>query len=530
MSQPDSTIVHCPSCGSPITLGATSGTCSYCHTVVERRPGAPQSEPIVASRTRKPAQARPARSAQRGAAGCVIAIIGATVLFVCFILAVTTSSLRQVGSLLGIGYHGWPLFSSERVSDLVRVVPRDAASDDMLVFLSQDQNILLGLIDSTGSTLRWQTPPLSKQARQSLIALGPDLVYVADQTRLQALHLSDGKPAWQASLSVEPPSGCDACLMLVGDRVIVQQKDHTLQAFDAQTGQPGWHLRLAAQAQHIPLVGGKLALIQQSEGQSGAEIQVIDPDSGAITRRLTPACTRADPDAESATFYTSSPLLSSPDGAALFTFLEGSHDCLQRWGADADQPIWQVWLNDGIAPSSWTVQNTLLADQHMFIANDGVLSVLDTTSGAVTTLMRDKEYHLTPLFARGTLVVVKATPDWDRTRNSLWALDTTSGERRWEFAIQAKEWFGDSGFNEWGAQLTPNGVAVVQVPNDAHQLIVDRIDLQTGTSAGQQVTKLDDSSTTVWDNRWTERAAWLQIGSKTYTVDLLSGAVVEQAR
>jgi len=457
-------------------------------------------------------------------------ILLATVLFVCFILAVTTLSLRQVGSLLGIGYHGWPLFSSERISDLIQVVPRDAASDDLLVLLNQDQNILLGLIDSTGSTLRWQTPPLSKQARQSITRLGPDLVYLADQTRLQALRLSDGKPAWEASLSVELPTNCTDCLLLVGDRLIIQQKDHTLQSFDARTGQPGWHIRLADQLRSLPVVGGKLALVQQSEDQSGAEIQLIDPNSGAITRRLTPACTRDDPDSESATFYQSSPLLTSPDGTALFTFLEGSHDCLQRWSADADQPVWQTWLDDDVAPSSWSAQNMLLTNQRMFIANDGLLSVLDTTTGALTTLMRDKEYYLTPLFARGTLVVVKATPNWDRARNSLWALDTTTGERRWEYAIQAKEWFGDSGFNEWGAQLTPDGVAVVQVPNDANQLIVDRLDLQTGASVGHQVTKLDDSSTTVWDNRWTERMAWLQIGSKTYTIDLLSGAVAEQAR
>jgi outer membrane protein assembly factor BamB len=318
--------------------------------------------------------------------------------------------------------------------------------------------------------------------------------------------------------------------MVVGDRVIVQQKDHTLQSFDAQTGQPGWHLRLQDQLRSIPLLGGKLALVQQSEDQSGSEIQLLDPDSGAITRRLTPACTRGDPDSESNSLYASSPLLTSPDGTALFAFLKGSHDCLQRWNADTDQPIWQVWLDDGVAPSSWNAQNVLLTGDHIFIANDGVLSVLDTSTGAVTNLTHDKEYYLTPLFARGSLVVVKATPTWDRSRNSLWALDTASGARRWEFAVQAKEWFGDSGFNEWGAQLTPAGVTVVQVPNDAYQMIVDRLDLQTGASAGQQITKLNDFSTTVWNNRWTERTTWLQIGSKTYTVDLVSGAVVDQGR
>jgi outer membrane protein assembly factor BamB len=511
-------------------MGATSGTCSYCHTVVERRASAPQSEPVVVVRIAGETRARPTRSSGRGAAGCVISIVLATALFVCFILAVTTLSIRQMGSALGIGYHGWPLFRSERVADLIRVVPRDAASDDLLVFLDQDQNILLGLIDSTGSTLRWQTLPLSKQARQSITALGPDMVYLADQTRLQALRLSDGTPIWEASLGVELPSSCDDCLRVVGDRVVALQKDHLLQSFDARTGQPGWGMRLEDQPQHIPMVGGKLAIIQQGEGQSDAEIRLIDPASGAITRRITPTCTRGDPDTESATFYRSSPLLASPDGAALFTFLKGSHDCLQRWDPAADQPAWQSWLDDDVAPSSWDSQHLLLTGQRMFIANDGVLSALDTTTGVLTTLVREKEYYLTPLFARGTLVIVKATPDWDRARHSLWALDATTGERRWQYAIQAKEWFGDSGFNEWGAQLTPDGVTVVQVPSDAHQLIVDRLDLQTGASMGRQVTSLDGSSTTVWENRWTNRTAWLEINTKTYMINLLTGAVAAQER
>lgn len=527
MSQPESTIFTCPSCGSPIEMGETSGTCSYCNTVVERRGGAPEREPIVI--TRGAPSPRPVRkSSSGGGAGCVIALLVGVTLFVVFMIGATTLSLRQVGSVFGIGYHGWPLFKSERIADILMVAPRDAAGDDLLVLLQQGQDLTLGLIDSTGSTLRWQTAPLSKNARQSALAIGGDMVYLVDQTRLQALRLSDGATAWQASLSVEPQSGCDGCLMVLDNRVLVLQKDRTLQSFDARTGQPGWGMRLADAPQRIPVVGRKLALVQPSEGQSDPEIRLIDPATGAVTQRISPTCTRGED--ESANFYASSPLLASPDGSALFTVLDGSHDCMQRWNPSSDAPAWQTWLEDGVAPSYWDAHRALFAGQRLLIANDGRLSSLDTATGALTTLLRDDDYKLTPLFARGATAVVIATPNWDANRHSLWAIDADSGERRWQYDLQAREWFGDSGFNEWGAQLTPDGVTVVQVPDGRDELIVERLDLQSGVSAGRQITKLDDDSPTVWENRWTDRMAWLDIDSKLYTIDLLSGAVTSRDR
>lgn len=532
MGEQETTIVRCPSCGAPITMGETRGTCSYCETVVERQLDKPHSEPVVLWRpaTLPRKQATPRKRAARSGCGCVVAIILATVLFVGFMIVSTTMSARQIRSVVGLGYSGWPPFREERITDLVQVVPRDAASDDMLVLLDGGQTTL-GLIDSTGHTLRWQTPPLSKDAHQSEVVLGPDTVYLVDQTRLLALRLKDGALIWQALLPVDLASGCGDCLKLLGDRLVVLEKDRTLQAFDAQTGRPAWDMRLAEAPRRIPVIDHKLAVVQPVEGQSGAQIQLIDPADGSVARRISPSCTRGDSGSDTADFYTSSLVLPSADGASLLAFFDESDGCAQRWDPSSAAPTWQTWLKGDIAPSSWDVQHVLLTDRRAFIANEGVLAALDTTSGALTMLAQDKEYNLTPLFARGDIVVVKATPDWDRNRHSLWGLDATTGERRWQYAVQAKEWFGDSGFNEWGAQLTPQGVTVVQVPEDAHQLIVERLDLQTGTSVGRQVTTLDGSgSTTVWENRWSDRRAWLLVDSTMYTIDLVSGEVVSQSR
>jgi outer membrane protein assembly factor BamB len=65
---------------------------------------------------------------------------------------------------------------------------------------------------------------LSKEAYQGRLIAGRDLVYLTDQDRLIALRMGDGTQAWQAALEVERQNGCDECLRLIGDHVIVLEK------------------------------------------------------------------------------------------------------------------------------------------------------------------------------------------------------------------------------------------------------------------------------------------------------------------
>jgi outer membrane protein assembly factor BamB len=528
MSNPDTTITRCPSCGAPINMGETRGTCDYCETVVERQNTTAGGEPkfvrVHVGTARKRAKTPPSNAGN----GCMVALLAGVFLFVGTILVASgTIPIAPLTSALGITNQGWPLFGPERITDLVRVVPRDAA-DDMLVFIDRDEDVTLGLIDSTGRALRWQSAPLSKDGRQAVLALGPDTVYLADQTRLLALRLLDGTPAWQTTLPVELPSSCDRCLTLLNDHLIAWQKDGTVQAFDTRNGQTAWSRRLEGSPRPLVAAGGWLAVGQPAEGQTGGEIQLLDPSSGEVARRITPGCARNE-EGDEAEFYADSFFLPTDDGAALLALFDNWDGCAQRWNLDADGPAWQTWLEGDSAPSSWGERQVIMDRGRLFFVNDGVLSKLDTATGAVNLLVSDDEYTLVPLFARDDIVVVKATPDWDYSRHSLWGIDATTGARRWQYDVAAKEWFGDSGFNEWGAQLTPGGVAVVLAPGDSRELIVERLDLKTGASIGRQVMVLEGSgSTTVWDNRWTDRRAWLVIESTLYVVDLMSGEITVQ--
>src|SRR6185503_3333326 len=111
----------------------------------------------------------------------------------------------------------------------------------------------------------------------------------------QGLRLVDGRPAWQATLDVELPSGCDDCLLVLEKRVVALRKDRTLQAFDTQTGQPVWSTRLDDLPRRLPVVGRRLVVVQNSEGQSNSQILLIDAADGKVARQIAPTCTRGEP-------------------------------------------------------------------------------------------------------------------------------------------------------------------------------------------------------------------------------------------
>ena len=140
-------------------------------------------------------------------------------------------------------------------------------------------------------------------------------------------------------------------------------------------------------------------------------------------------------------------------------------------------------------------------------------------------LADDQEYKFVPLAARDDTLIVLAWPSWDSERQALWGLDATTGERRWQYALQAKEARLLRPFGDWDWRLTPKGLVVVQVLKDQRQLIVDLVDPRTGVSAARQTTALGSSgSPTFWHVIWADDMAWLKIDFSLYAVDLTTGA------
>ena len=134
------------------------------------------------------------------------------------------------------------------ITKMAAVLPRDGKGGDLLVYIYGigDSRYSVALIDGASHAARWQSQPLSKDAYQGQLVAGQDMIYLTDQDQLLALRLSDGTLAWQTALAVEPQSGCDDCVRLLGGHVIVLEKNSGLQVVRCPDRQAGLEQAAAA--------------------------------------------------------------------------------------------------------------------------------------------------------------------------------------------------------------------------------------------------------------------------------------------
>ncbi len=526
----DVSATYCPSCGASIEMDGDRGTCTYCGTTVER-PHAAGRRPVP------PVVMRSSVTSPRGSCiGTLIAVfVVAIVAAVAVLVFLSGRPAGQIGGLVGsvMPVTAGPVVVSPTdgplrpgmISDLVAALPQDGPGYDLLVYLDNpdDDTYSLGMIDGGSQSLRWQSQPLSKEVAQGRLIPGPALVYLTDQSRLLALRLSDGTVAWQTSLVAEPAIGCDECVRLLNDRVIVLQKDGSLQAFDAKSGQLTWSTRLADTPRRLPLAGGRLVTLQRTEGNRSTIISFLDPADGKTVQQIEPVCPRDFPsDGERPDPF--SPLLFSPDGTAMYTLYGTFSTCAHRWELPDGKQSWLTAVERDTLPTRGHDDPLLLADTALYGSSDGILWALNTADGTYGNLLEDKEFQFVPLVTRDDTLIVLTWPTWDTERQSLWGLDRATGARRWQYALQASDpWFLET-LGDWDFRLTEKGLVVIQVPEDQQQIVVETLDPLTGVSSGQLVTALEGpGSHVLWNLFWSDDTAWMEIGSEIYGLDLATG-------
>jgi outer membrane protein assembly factor BamB len=405
--------------------------------------------------------------------------------------------------------------------------PRDGARDDLLVYTvggsdGSSARHQLAFIDTISGTLRWRSEPLDDSGAGNQVVVAGDTVYLVDKERLLALRASDGSPDWQTSLVAEPPSGCEGCLRVVKDRVVVLQKDGSLQGFDVRSGALVWSMRLAGTPRRLLLVGERLAVFLNMGAQSSQGVELIDPASGAIVQQIVPACSAAN---KGSLLYYDIPVIFSADGATMYAIPGHTYPCLQRWDLatgtlSAEQP-----LTEGSTEAGWHAEYPpLLIDGAIVFAADDKVYTVDAASGAMHTLIEDKQAHFYPVAGRDGVLVVLTTPAWDSDRWIILGLDAQTGARRWQFAVQSQTPLGFGSSANWLWRLTSKGLTVVQLPhNGSPQITADVLDLQTGVSAGSQVTPIGKHSGVTSEPLLTGALIWLNFGDQILALDATSG-------
>jgi outer membrane protein assembly factor BamB len=545
---------YCPSCGASIEMQGNQGSCIYCGTVVERQPSSGSTNqrftvtqaklstppPPVYSPIGQPTSTGPNRSCLLGLAmSAIFIVVGVGIGLVLARQSFSPALPSSIGTIAvpaatpasarvpNNEADAPPIAEIGNINEMLVSLPHDGPAD-LLVYVNNpnDQGLSLVRIDGSSRTARWKSQPLSKEVYQGLLVVDADMAYLTDQEQLLALRLSDGTVAWQASLVAGPVVGCADCLRLVNNHVVVLQKDGSLQGFDVSSGQRSWSISLDDPPRRLPVVNDRLLLLQPAE-QGRQLLSLIDPASGKETLQIEPTCPREGSSGEEA-LRSDATLLFEPDGKTMYALYGFFSQCAQRWDLTSGQRVWETALGDD-TPSGWSGQGgPLLADGMIFFntreGDEGTIWALETSSGKLRSVVTKNKAHFVPVAARDGTLIALTWPTWDTEKQSLVGLDAQTGEQRWEFKPQVEGSRLSESHGNWDWRMTAKGLLSIQVLEEQKQLVVEMIDPQTGTSAKQQITPLDESGSLVfWDALWGDGMAWLDIGRFVYALDLTTG-------
>jgi len=409
--------------------------------------------------------------------------------------------------------------------------PGDSPNFAVGLYNPEKDTRFIGLVNSTTGKLDWHAANLSGDGFVNAIVSGPDLVYAAVATDLLAYHKSDGSLAWQAKMPDRINYG-PVSLLVAGGRVITDNADQTIQAYDAKTGSLVWSKRLSGYDRTLRLMGNSLVLIDYVGGNNDYGLIFLDPASGSQQKVLTPACmyndysSNLDPDVG---------LVYDQAGNALYLVYDSSYGCVQRLDLASGQIPWEADSKDNFNFMPGGFQS-LMTDSTLYFSNGNDLLAVDKSTGTMQVLLSDPDYALLPLAKTGDKLIVRARRTRGTGRFELWGVDAASGSRAWQLDMPGSspidppdEMAGliDDTESGWTWKLAPAGLVIIKFQADPNQLTLETFDPANSASLGKQTIALKRISGDFYSIPtiigWQANVAYLHIESGIYSLDLTTG-------
>lgn len=563
----------CPSCGAPVDLNGTSGTCDYCGARLERSQPAPKPTPATGPTPIPAVQVQVVQwpVASHGIqvvsaeddepTGCVGGFL-ALPFIVLGIAAVLLGGWfygdQAVAAISGLATsvpgmpsidipsvdipsveiaatadrsHSWSVTNGPAV--LLPATGAAAKSDMIVTAYNPFENRYALLYLAGGETQeRWASESLDI-SYGSPVFLGSNTLYAVSETDLVAINLADGTTVWRAALVDAVHSHtCQDCLQVIAGNVIALTQDGTLQAFDAASGRPLWSTQLNQQPRQLLAVNGYAAVFDQENQDAEVDVVLYDPADGTEAQRLSPRCPN-----EPFPGRPQGPNIFAPaypaDGGKTLYIVAGFFEpgCLQRWDATTGTMVWQATFPIDLLRSD---EDDLMTETTYYLSSGHGLTAVNLADGAVRQLMDEPDYALTPLGEQAGLLLVGARRERGTQRDELWAVDANSGERRWQFVPQATERVGglsttfraDAGLWTW--QFTNQGIFVLQAHADPGRLVVETLQFQDGVSSGQTTIPVTELSHTFELVGRQGNVLWLRVDSGLVALDTTSSALTSQ--
>jgi len=408
----------------------------------------------------------------------------------------------------------------------------EAAPNIAAAFYNADKDAYFaGLLNGTTGKAVWYAPILASGANIDAIVAGTDLVYVASGSSLLAYHDSDGSLAWQTQMPDKLNYG-DSVMLVTAGRVITDNADQSIQAYDAATGSLAWNMRLTGYDRTLRLMGSSLVVVDYVDNNNDYGLVFVDPITGAKQQTLTPVCNYND--------YTSnldpdSGLVYDATGNAIYLIFDSSYGCVQRLDLTSGKATWETDSQDGFNFSSNGFQS-LNTDSTIYFSNDNDLLSVDKSSGEMKLLLNNPDYELLPLAVAGDKLIVQARRTRGTERFELWGVDASTGTQAWQFTLQGASPIDppdkmagliDDNDYGWTWKLASTGLVLITFQGQPNQMTVETFNPADGSSLGKKTIALSRVSGDFYDIPsvlgWQGDVVYLSLDLGFYSLDVTTG-------
>ena len=301
---------------------------------------------------------------------------------------------------------------SHELSELLATL--SPATGDPKVLFSTTPPGAIALLDAATSQQLWNATPASERVSPDAVVVIGERILVVTQSSVVALQIRDGSIEWQASLVADYSQFGNPAKVL-SERLLVQLRDGTTQAFDINTGKTVWSVKQPPPSTQWRAAGDVLVDIRYNgkKRKKPLEVFVSDVATGQETHVFAPRCSTHSviPANEPS---LSVPALLSEDGSDLYLFYGFNRFCIDRWNLRSGKLVWQTNRNDGFVDSSPRELRFLMDDERIvYVGTDGVYQVR-RRNGEVTKIVDREQNKLVPTYLKDNLLVLGAGFSYDQ--------------------------------------------------------------------------------------------------------------------
>lgn len=352
-----------------------------------------------------------------------------------------------------------------------------------------------GLVDPATGKLLWHGAAFKGDNVADAMAGTSDMLYAAADSDLLAYHSSDGSLAWQTVMSDKLSYG-QKNLLVTGGRVITNNTDHSLQAYDANSGRLVWNRQMQENDSELRLIKNQLVEMDETDTvNNNMGLVFLDPVTGAVKNSITPTCNTGD---MSYGLDSEGQIIDLPQENALLLIM--SQGCIEKLDLGTMKMDWTAAAGDWFNPSMDNGLPYVLTAQVAYFGNGGDLMTVDLASGTLKTLVSSKSDDLVPLTLIDGTLIVRAKRTTGSERFALWGVDASSGATLWQMDEQDSQpidppdaMAGMIDKNDFGWTWAQSGsnLVLVTFKGEPDQAVIETFDVKSGASQGQKTVALN---------------------------------------